>query len=71
MLINKIPNLYYITIFVRNEIKNLNIFSFDKVVDSMLTSTRVRASVMMIEAVGDVQRGTTALAEKIRDILLV
>jgi hypothetical protein len=63
--------LYYITIFVRNEIKNLNIVSFDKVVDSILTSTRVRANVMMIEAVGDVQRGTTALAEKIREILLV
>ena len=27
--------------------------------------------VMMMEAVGEVQRGTTALAEKIRDIRLV
>jgi hypothetical protein len=35
------------------------------------TSTRVRARVMMMEAVGEVQRGTTELAEKIREILFV
>jgi hypothetical protein len=31
----------------------------------------VRARVMMIDAVGEVQRGTTELAEKIREILFV
>jgi hypothetical protein len=35
------------------------------------TSTRVRARVMMMDAVGEVQRGTTELAEKIREILFV
>ena len=35
------------------------------------TSTRVRARVMIMDAVGEVQRGTTELAEKIREILFV